>query len=126
MKYFAHCLGYIEHLHKPGNKLVLAHSVEMPSMPTRDSELSFLYSRNFIINVIFLIKTQTYIIEVFIIRGNNQLYQYMAMYLHCSLKITHCERLCRSAGVHRHPLLILERSLTTVDTYDMSSYALIF
>jgi len=28
---------YITHLHKPGNQLILAHSMEVPSMPTRDS-----------------------------------------------------------------------------------------
>lgn len=29
--------GYANHLHKAGNKLILAHSIEAPSMPTRES-----------------------------------------------------------------------------------------
>lgn len=29
--------GYSKHLHKAGNKLILAHSIEAPSMPTRES-----------------------------------------------------------------------------------------
>ena len=34
---------YVEHLHRPNNIVVLAHSMEVPSMPTRDCKCTHMY-----------------------------------------------------------------------------------
>ena len=39
-------VGYIEHSHRPGNKVLLVHSLEMPSVPSRDSKFVIFESQH--------------------------------------------------------------------------------